>query len=335
MKKSKKISIIIAVAMLIIGCLIAFFALISFNFDFSKLNTVNSVTKTYDVDESFKNINIEGVECDIHLIPSDNDKCSVICNEGDKISPSVTVQNDTLTIKRIDNRQWYEHIMVFYWGEVEINLYLPQNKYEELYIKSVSGDVEIPENFTFDKAEISTTSGEINFLSKVNNDIDIKTVSGDIYVGETTAKNINIQSTSGDTAVSSATIKNELNVKSVSGNINLSNIECQSINANTTSGDNKFSNVVAKTNTKIESISGNVDLYQSDAVTMNIKTTSGDVTGTLLTDKIFDVKTTSGDVNVPPSGTGGKCEIKTTSGNIELKITEQHKSSSLPDKKTD
>lgn len=322
MKKSKKISIIIAVAVIIIGCLISFFALVSLNFDFSKLNSVNSVTKTYDIDESFRNINIEGTECDINLIPSDNDKCSVICNEGDKISHSVTVQNDTLTIKRIDNRQWYEHIMVFYWGETEINLYLPQNKYEELYAKSVSGNIEIPENFTFDKAEISTTSGEVSFLSKVTNDIDIQTVSGNIYVGETTAKNINMQSTSGDTAVSSATIKNELKVKSVSGNINLSNIDCQSITANTTSGDNKFSNVVAKTNTKIESISGNIDLYQSDAQTMNIKTTSGDVAGTLLTDKIFDVKTTSGDVNVPQSGAGGKCEIKTTSGNVKLVITE-------------
>lgn len=322
MKKSKKITIITAVAVIIIGCLISFFALVSLNFDFSKLNNVNPVTKTYDVDESFRNINIEGAECDINLIPSDNDKCRVICNEGDKISHSVTVQNDTLTIKRIDNRQWYEHIMVFYWGETEINLYLPQNKYAELYAKSVSGDIEISENFTFDKAELSTTSGDVSFHSKVNNDIDIQTVSGNIYAGDTTAKNITMQSTSGDTAVSSAKIKNELKVKSVSGNINLSDIECQSINSNTTSGDNKFTNVVAKANANIESISGNISLYQSDSQTMNIKTTSGDVDGTLLTDKIFNVQTTSGDVNVPQSGAGGKCEVKTTSGNINLEIAE-------------
>lgn len=323
MKKSKKILIITAIAMLIIGSLIAFFAMLSFNFDFSKINTENSITETYNVDESFKNINIEDTECDINLIPTDNEKCIVICNESDKIRHSVTVENGTLKIKRTDSRQWYEHIHIFafYWDETEINLYLPKNEYDKLYIKSVSGNVETPENFTFDTAEINTTSGEVEFLSKAYSDIKIQTVSGEVYLGETTAKNINVQSTSGDITISSATVKNEIKVNSVSGNIELSDTICQSINSITTSGDHTFSNLIAKTNADFESVSGNIDMYQSDAQTLNIQTTSGDVTGTLLTDKIFDVKTTSGDVNVPTSGMGGKCKIKTTSGDIELEIT--------------
>lgn len=321
MKKSKKVAIITAVAMLVIGCIIAFFALLSLNFDFSSLNTENSVNETYDIDESFKNINIEGPECDINLIPSDNDKCFVVCNESDKIQHSVTVENDTLKIKRTDNRKWYEHIVVFYWGEISINLYLPKNEYEKLSIKSASGNVEIPESFTFDTTEITSASGDVSFLSKVNNNIDIHTVSGNIYVGETTAENLDAQSTSGDIKISSATIKDKLNTKSVSGNIKLTDTKCLSINSNTTSGDQTLSNVTAKTDAEFESVSGNIKMYQSDAEAINIKTTSGDVAGTLLTDKIFDVKTTSGDVDVPLSGTGGKCEVKTTSGNVNIKIT--------------
>lgn len=335
MKKSKKILIITAVAMLIIGCLIAFLALLSFNFDFSKINTVNPLTETYDVDESFQNINIEDTECDVNLIPAENEECIVICNESDKIRHSVTVENGTLKIKRIDNRQWYEHIFVFFWGETEINLYLPQNEFENLYIKSVSGNIEIPEKFTFDAAEITTTSGDVEFLSQAYNDIKIQTVSGDVYVGETTAKNINAQSTSGDITISSATAKDEIKVKSVSGNIELSDTKCQSISSITTSGDHKFSNFIAKTNADFESVSGNIDMYQIDAQTLNILTTSGDVTGTILTDKIFDVKTTSGNINVPPSGMGGNCKIKTTSGDIELEITNQRKFESFSDKNTD
>lgn len=320
MKTSKKVLIITSVAVIAIGMIISAFSLFSVNFDFSKLNTMNSVTKTYAVDENFRNIHIEGAECDIRLMPSNDDKCRVICNEEDKISHSVSVQNDTLTIKRTDNREWYEHIAVFYWGDIEIIVYLPKSEYEELYVKSTSGNIEIPEDFTFSKADIDNTSGEASFVSRVKSDLEVKTVSGDIYVGETTAKNIDVQSTSGNITMSSAKLNGELKIKSISGDIKLSDIECQSITSNTTSGNNTFSSVIAKTNMKIESVSGDVELYQSDAETMNIKTTSGNIDGTLLTDKIFDIKTTSGNINVPPSGMGGKCEIKTTSGDIELSI---------------
>lgn len=320
MKKSKKISIIIAVILIAVGAIISACTFFTVKFDFSKLNTMNSVTKTYTVDESFRDIHIEGTECDIRLMPSDDNNCRVICSEDDKISHSVFVQNGTLTIKRTDNRKWYEHIAVFYWGEIEIDLYLPKTEYEELYVKSASGNIDISENFTFEKANVVSTSGEVSFLSRIRDDIDIKTTSGDIYVGETTAKKMDIQSTSGEIMLSSAKLSDELKVKSVSGDIRLSDIECQNITSDTTSGNNIFSNVVAKNSVKIESVSGDINLYQSDAGTLNIKTTSGNVNGTLLTDKIFNVKTTSGDVNVPQSDIGGECEIKTTSGDINLSI---------------
>ncbi|MCH5297384.1 MAG: DUF4097 family beta strand repeat protein [Ruminococcus sp.] len=323
MNKSKKISIIIAIILFVIGVIISACGLCSINFDFSTLNTMNTVTKTYTVDESFRNIHIEGAECDVRLMASNDDKCRVICNESDKISHSVSTQNETLTIKRIDNRKWYEHIGIFFWDNIEIDVYLPEIEYKELYIKSMSGNIEIPENFTFSKADVDSTSGDVSFLSNVKKEASIKTVSGDIYVGKSSAKKIDIHSTSGDLTISSINFSDEIKVKSVSGDIKLSNIECQNIISNTTSGNHTFSSVNAKNNIRIESVSGDVDLYQCDSETMNIKTTSGDVTGTLLTDKIFDIKTTSGNINVPQSDIGGKCEIRTTSGDVKLAINKQ------------
>lgn len=323
MKKSKKISIIIAVILFSVGVIISMCALCSINFDFSALNTANFVTKTYAVDESFRNIHIEDVECNICLIPSNDDKCRVICIESDKTSHSVSVQNNTLTIERTDNRKWYEHIVVFYWGEVKMDVYLPETEYEELYVKSTSGEIKIPENLTFAKADVSSTSGDIHILSNIKKDASIYAVSGNVYIGEITAENINVQSTSGELTLSSMALNGKLTAKSISGDIKLSNIKCQNIISDTTSGNHTFLSVIAKSNIMVESISGNVDLYQSDAETLNIKTTSGNITGTLLTNKIFDVKTTSGNSKIPPSDFGGKCEIKTTSGNIELAISEQ------------
>ena len=53
---------------------------------------------------------------------------------------------------------------------------------------------------------------------------------------------------------------------------------------------------------------------------IDVYVSTGDVTGTLLSDKIFFAETTTGDVSVPKLTSGGKCEISTTAGDIEISI---------------
>jgi DUF4097 and DUF4098 domain-containing protein YvlB len=59
-----------------------------------------------------------------------------------------------------------------------------------------------------------------------------------------------------------------------------------------------------------------------DAEEIIIHTDTGDVTGTLLTPKIFQVETDTGRVDIPESGSGGKCQIKTDTGDIQVEILE-------------
>jgi len=40
----------------------------------------------------------------------------------------------------------------------------------------------------------------------------------------------------------------------------------------------------------------------------------------LLTDKVFITKTDTGSINVPDSITGGRCEIKTDTGDIKITV---------------
>ena len=47
---------------------------------------------------------------------------------------------------------------------------------------------------------------------------------------------------------------------------------------------------------------------------------SGNVTGTLLTDKIFLAQSDTGRVDLPKTVGGGKCEITTDTGNIEISV---------------
>ena len=57
-----------------------------------------------------------------------------------------------------------------------------------------------------------------------------------------------------------------------------------------------------------------------DAAEILVETSTGDVEGTFLSDKIIFAETDTGRVNVPKGIVGGRCEIKTNTGDIKLEI---------------
>lgn len=300
MKTNKKILIITGAALAAAGLFITFGALAALNFDFTKMNTIkNFETNTYKLDEPFTDITIKGAECNIRFYPSESNSCQVVCKENDKIFHNVSIENNTLTVTRTDSRKWYEHLGI-YWDNAELYIYLPQSEYKTLDITSVSGDIEIPDSFSFTEAKVHNTSGDVNFQASVKNDLFIKTVSGKIYADGARAESLNIYSTSGKLHINDVTAGN-LEAQSTSGSITLSKA--------LVSGDMHIKNV-----------SGKVRLEDCDAGSLLIKTVSGDVSGTLLTEKRFLTETTSGDVDVPKSSSGGKCEVQTTSGDIYITI---------------
>lgn len=322
MKKNKIIMIVVAIILIVSGTIIGAIALATKDFDLSEVSTVSTmhfVTNTYNMDEAFSDITIEGAESDIRFLTSEDDSCKVVCNEAEEVYHSVEVKNDTLTIKRIDTRKWYDNVGIN-MGRMEIFVYLPQTEYEALYVKSVSGAIDIPKDFGFKEAELGSTSGDVNFTASVQNELSIETVSGNLYVGDISPKSLKLHSTSGEAKISSVNVESDLTAETVSGNFQLINIACRNITAESTSGEVDLTNVNVSENIHIESVSGDVTLMECDADALWVDTSSGDVSGTLLTEKIFITDTSSGDIDVPNSASGGKCEITTVSGNIEFTI---------------
>lgn len=319
MRNAKKISIIVAVISVAAGLMISFCALAAVGFDLSKLVTVKYETNTYLVSEDFKNITMEVAASDIYLLRSEDERCRVICTDDEKVSYNVTVEKNTLKIVRVDHRRWYEHIG-FGWEEMQIEVYLPQSTYESLYLKSVSGDIEVSESLSFFDAEVKSTSGDIRYLASTENDLTIRTVSGDLYAGNVTARSIDVQSTSGDVKVASVVAEDRVYTKTTSGDIELSNIKCGDMTVDTTSGSIELSDVITSYNIRVESTSGDIDLNRCDAESLWLKSISGDVFASLLTEKMVRTDTVSGDVEVPMLTSGGKCEVKTTSGDIKIFI---------------
>ena len=79
-------------------------------------------------------------------------------------------------------------------------------------------------------------------------------------------------------------------------------------------------NVVATGTISIKSDTGDVRFEGSDAIEISVKTDTGDVTGTLLSEKVFITETSTGSINVPKTTSGGKCEITTSTGDINISI---------------
>ncbi len=299
---TKKIWILAAVICIFVGCIIVCGSAASVGFDFTKFNTYMQEKKTYTIEESFENIDIQTTEASVILLPSQKDTCEIVCAENDKITHTVSVENNTLKVVRKDTRKWYEYIGVFYSiSDFEIKVYLPKSEYTMLRTASVSGDIVVPDTFAFSEADLSTTSGSISFEASIKTALTGKSVSGDMDVKNIAGGTVNLTTTSGE--------------------MDLEDTLADSINLRTTSGDISLENTAAAKELFIKSTSGEISLESCDGGDITIKTTSGDVKGSLRSEKQFVTHTTSGDVRVQDSAFAvEKCTVSTTSGDIRFTI---------------
>ena len=299
MKLYKKIIIIISVLLIVAGGIITIIAERSIDWNDSSIFDVAAPKAvTYEVEEKFENISANATASNIRLAVSDDGKCKVVCDESKKFTYRVEVKDNTLEVSIKETGEWYQ--LYFGWHDTEITIYLPEKAYGKFSATSTSGDIYAPDDFEFGSAQIKSTSGDIRFLSSVKGDAVLKTTSGTVRAEKFTAKYVEAISTSGE--------------------VTLTDIECCDIRAEATSGDVEIICVIAENHLHAECVSGDIELHSSDAQTLFLKSTSGDIEGSLLSEKVFITDTTSGEVQVPHTTSGGKCEIKTTSGDVEIII---------------
>lgn len=320
MSKTAKKALIIAGACAAAGLILAFAAMALVGFDVEGLNTMKFETRTYEVRDSFQHIEIRDMDCDVRLLPAGGGQCRVVCTESDQIINTVEVEDGVLTVTRRDNRKWYGRMGIWWSGGADVTVYLPEREYESIVLKTVSGEIDVPEDFAFAAADVNTTSGDITFLARTSGGLNIQSTSGAITAGGAAGGPVRMTTTSGDVRLSDAAAE-ELSVKTTSGEVFLSRVTARELEITTTSGEMELRFVRAEGSARLESVSGDVDLQDFDAADITVKTTSGDVDGSLLSPKAFEIHTTSGGVRVPPSDpSGGVCTVKTTSGDVEIEV---------------
>ncbi|MBO4219762.1 MAG: DUF4097 family beta strand repeat protein, partial [Clostridia bacterium] len=136
----------------------------------------------------------------------------------------------------------------------------------------------------------------------------------------TDAGEINITVSIGSVTAESITCRGAFSVKTSTGRTLLKNAECAAFSAESRTGAVSLENVIASESLSIDVRTGSVHFDRCDANEIRVKSTTGSVSGTLLSDKIFNAKASTGSVRVPDSSSGGKCEITTSTGSINIEI---------------
>lgn len=300
MSKTIKKWLITAASLTALGFIILIGAMAALDFDFSKISTLTYETNTYEVNGDFDKISIDVNITDIVFAQSDDESCQVVCFEAEKVKHSVRCTNGTLTIGVTDNRKWYDYFGISF-ASPKMTIYLPKSEYASLLIDTDTSDINIPKSFSFNELEIESDTGNVDCMANVSDSIKIESDTGDIDI-------------------SSVSSKCDIDIKTDTGSIKLTDVDCTNFSAESDTGNISLVNIIAEDGIYVESDTGNVKLKNSDASKLSIETDTGDVTGTLLSEKIFIAKSSTGRVKVPDTESGGKCEIRTATGNIKIDI---------------
>ena len=322
MSKSTKIWLIVGAVLTLIGGVIFTVALFDMNFNFSRLSEEKYQTKTYEVTEDFTGISIDEDTAKITLAPSTDGVCKIVCREQKKAPHSVSVENGTLVIKEQDNRRWYDYIGITFDTE-SVTLYLPASAYASLLIDTSTGYITIPDNFIFERIGISAITADISCYASVSDTVKIETNTGDITLSDVTAGQLDLKVSTGRVTLNGVVCAGDILIGVDTGKCFLDDVSCKSLISDGDTGDMRLTNVIASGSFNIERSTGDVRLERSDAAEIYVKTDTGDVTGTLLSEKIFFTDTSTGKISVPQCMTGGKCEIKTSTGDIKISIAEK------------
>ena len=315
----KKGWMIVSGALILIGVAVCLGAMVMLGFDFKKLNAQPFGTNTYAVSESFENISIQADTDKLTFLPAEGKACRVECRESKKLTHEIAVQNNTLTVRTVDKQTWFSRIGLNL-DSPAITVYLPERVYDSLVIETDTGDVAIPEDFTFGSLRINGDTADVRCNASAPDGMEINLSTGDIDLAENKTGDLSLTVSTGTINVDSTVCKGDVSIHVSTGRVKLDGLTCANLRTEGSTGDITLKDTLAAGKIAIARSTGDVRFENADAVEIDVKTSTGDVTGTLRSEKIFFAESDSGKVSVLKSVTGGKCEITTDTGKIEIEV---------------
>lgn len=319
MSKTAKIWLIAAAILVATGGLLFTGAMTMLKWDFSALSTIKYTTTVHQIDQKVTDITIDVDTAHVTLVASDDDTITVTCNEQTNIPYIVTVEDGKLTIRKTDERRWYQYIGIGF-GSPKVTVALPKGSYGALDIHGDTGKISVAREFSFRSVDITNSTGDVHYTASVVETANIRVSTGDVTVADITAGGLDLTATTGKIQVSSVVCNGDIRLQVNTGDIHLSDTTCRNLTSDGTTGKIDLNDVIAAEKMTITRDTGDVIFDGCDAAQLAIVTDTGDVAGTLLSSKIFFTDTDTGRVEVPRSTEGGICDVRTDTGDITLSI---------------
>lgn len=319
MKKHIKFWIITASALMLVGGLMFLGVMTMLDWNFEKLSTVNFETNAYEINENYINISVTTDTANLEFVPSDSKTTLVECFEQKNMKHSVKTENGNLVIKVIDQRKWYEYIGISFKSP-KITIAIPADEYENIVVKEETGNILISKELKFKNIDISASTGNVKNYASASGDIKIKTSTGNIHTENLSAKSVDFATSTGSITLVNLNCTADITLKVSTGNTKLDKVSGVNITSKGTTGNLTLKNVKASGKLSCTRDTGAVKFDGSDATEIFVQTSTGSVSGNLLTDKIFIAQTDTGRINLPKTTKGGKCEITTDTGNINITV---------------
>ena len=317
----RKRGIMIALVLILVGLVVSGISLASVGFDISRLSTVAYVTNTYGVEASFRSITVIGDTEDLVLMPSQDGTCSIICREREDEPHRVEVTGDTLTIENTGRQKWHFFDFGFWTEGPSITVCLPEGiDIQALNVQMDTGDVKIPADFSFDSMEIKLSTGDVDCRASVTDLLSARTSTGRISLSGLTAGSIRLSTSTGGILGTGLQCQGDVEITVSTGRTTLENVACANLISSGSTGDIILKNVTATGAFNLRRSTGSVRFDACDAGEILVATGTGSVRGTLLTDKLFNARSNTGRVDVPGTASGGKCEVTTNTGSIQLEV---------------
>lgn len=291
--------LLVAKIFTVVGAVVFVGAMALISFDFTKLSTQKLETNTYEFNEDFDNIFMNVDTAAVTFVPSEEGVCKVECVEDIKAKHSAKIHDGTLMISVNDSRKWYEYIGINF-RTPNVTVYLPKAVYISLSVDTATGNIQIPDTFCFESVDVAGTTSNVVCRAQVLKSMEATTTTGNITVDSSGTETIKLSATT--------------------GNITVKDTDCKKLTAECSTGRIKLQGVIAKECISAENTTGGVRFEGCDADDITVHTTTGNVRGTLLSEKIFFTDTSTGGVSVPKTTSGGKCDITTRTGDIEIDV---------------
>lgn len=312
-----KTPLIIAVCLCLVGILILTVALCVNGLHFEKFVTP-TVSHTIPIDEPFTGISVDTQTADVFFVPSTDGESKVECVDNEKLTYTATVEDGILVVRCVDERKWYEHIGIF-TPDTFVTVYLPEESYSSLTVKTDTGDVSFPTDLFFETAEIETHTGDVVCPAARMGRLTVKTDTGNVRLSADMAL-LSVVTHTGDIILTHLGVEEGITLTTDTGDVSLTKVACDTLTVKTNTGDVELTDTAVSGHLAAETDTGDVELEASDAATLRIKTDTGDVEGTLLSPKRVRAVSDTGDVRVPDTDEGGLCEIMTSTGDVEIWI---------------